>query len=445
MRLLLASIAIAGAAACGSSHSATTDSPSGDGSGSGDGGSIGGTTITVTLNDLPMNAAMFSFLAAYQLDNGTWTAAPAPVNNTYTFGVRGSSWSFAWACIPGNGAPARVELASFTVAEKTSLTETVPPGCTDVLPARVQLTGSVSHVMAGGAGSGYVALWGQRQAIVMVQNTTGMFTMMVEPGTHDLVIAHATVTGGGGGGAGDVIVDSAAIVRGVAAPATTAPLVNFTTATGQTFPVTVATGGAATRVEVSTHFYSAGGTDGELVRDGTAPFETNALGASAAVTGDVYNQQIRVTNNGAASTVQNWTATIAAQTYSAPAALGGATSTVPATTPYPQIQSTWPAYTNASGYVWDAVQGAGTIGGATVEWIADLGPDYLGASPKFQMPDLSALAGWKPGFQFQTGTAVTGLVTAQQSTGGVSDFPPAAPAASGTQRVLVDAPFTVTP
>jgi hypothetical protein len=446
MRLILASLLVAALAACGSSHASSgSDAPSGtDGNGSNnpDGPGGGPATVTVTIPNLPANPATFSLLVAYQDGGGAWTVAPAPTNSTFTLTIHAAAWSFAWACIPVAGT-SRVQLASFSVSEKTSLTEYLPVGCSDAAGMAVQLSGTVTGLPQNGGGGAFVAAWGNREALVNAQGTDGTFQMNVLPGTHDLLIAHVTATGGFGG---DAIVDAAAIARNVTVNgATMANAVDFGTANGSTVPVTVASGSATARITVVTRFFSAGGTIAELVRDTAAPFESNGLAASPGASGDIYNQQISVTDNGATATVQNWTATLAAQTYNAPAGLGGATGTVTTSTPYPEISSMWSAYTGAVGYSWDAQQGGGVGGGAALEWTADLSPGYLGGSPHYQMPDLSMLTGWNAGWQFQAGTPVLGSVTAQTSSGGIGDFPPPSPAAIGTHRAFVDSRWTVTP
>ena len=448
MRLFFASILLAALAACGSSHAgASSDAPPGSFDGIDYDAPTGGpATVTVTIPNLPTNPAMFSLLVAYQDGGGAWTLAPAPANNTYTLSIHAAAWGFAWACVPAFGT-SRVQLAHFSVAEKTSLTQLLPFGCTDANGAPVQLTGTVTGLPQQNGGSAFVALWGNRQALVNTQGSTGTFQMTVLPGTHDLIVAHVTLPGGGGGG--DAIVDTAAIARAVAVSGpTTASPVDFGTADGQSVPVTVASGSTTARITVVTRFFSAGGTIAELVRDTAAPFESNGLATAQAASGDLYNQQISVTDNGSTATVQSWTDTLAAQTYTAPAALGGATSSVAASMPYPEIMSTWNAYTGAVGYVWDAQQGGGGGGGggaATLEWQAFVSPGYVGSSPHYQMPDLSMLTGWNMGWQFQTGAQVLGSVTAQTSSGGIGDFPPPSPAANGTQRAFVDSRWTVTP
>jgi hypothetical protein len=433
---------MAALAACGSSHSGSNaDAPGGgDGNGSNPDGTTGGpTTVTVTLTDRPTNAAMFGFLTAYQDGGGAWTAAPPPSGDTYSFPINSAAWGFAWTCNPPGGGVARVELAYFSITEKKSLTEVVPFGCTDRFGMGVQLRGTVTNLATGAAGGIYLAQFGNRTALVNVTNTTGSFMMNVQPGTHDLLIVHAQPAGGGN--PGDSTIDAAAIARGVTVSgATTAPPVDFSTASNKSVPVTVVVSGNA-RIAVTTRLFSAGGTIADFARLSSEPFESDSLGTAATVAGDVYNQQISVSENGSTSTVQSWTQTIAAQTYAAPAALGGALATVPTATPYPEIATTWNTYSNAVGYAWDAQQGT-TPG---IDWTAVIGPSYLGNMPRFQMPDLSSLSGWSSTFAFQAGVAVNGSVTVETSSGGVGDFPPPSPAAAGTQRAFVDSRWTVTP
>jgi hypothetical protein len=117
--------------------------------------------------------------------------------------------------------------------------------------------------------------------------------------------------------------------------------------------------------------------------------------------------------------------------------------------PYAMLQTTWPAYSGAMGYVWSATQQlspqqCGANSACAVVWSAILSPGVTGNMPGYQMPDLSALTGWKPAWQLVAGTQIVGSVTAFTSSAGASDFPPGIPA-SGTDRVFVRADYAVTP
>ena len=83
MRVFAFSLA---AAACGGGHSTGPDSHGGDSPGS-------PTTVSVTLANHPGDAAMFSFLAAYQDGSGPWTLAPAPTGDTYSFAIDSPTWA----------------------------------------------------------------------------------------------------------------------------------------------------------------------------------------------------------------------------------------------------------------------------------------------------------------------------------------------------------------
>jgi hypothetical protein len=183
------------AAACGGSNSGSNaDAPDGDSLGGGD--TLGGnpTTVTVTLTNLPTTPATYTFLAAYEDGAGAWQLAPAPTADTYSFTINSPVWAFAWTCIVPNSNPviARVELAYFAVAEKTSLTENVPIGCTDRI-TYVGVGGTVSNMNNGGAG--FTVAYGARTN--QVNRTTGQFGVESPPGPHDLFIAHGALTGNG--------------------------------------------------------------------------------------------------------------------------------------------------------------------------------------------------------------------------------------------------------
>lgn len=453
MRALWASVLVLALAACGSSHSATStdapgsggDSGASDGNGGGGDGSGGPATVKLTLTDRPSNAAMFSFLVAYQDGSGPWTLAPAPSGDTYSLPIHSPVYSVAWTCIAtaaggGTGGATQlrqVSLASFAVAERSSLTMTIPPRCTDRI-SRVALTGNLT----GTNGGFYLVTAGDRTVFA----ANGAYSMELPPGTYDVFALRA----GPGSGAGALVVDQAAVVRGVAITAATTQDLDFTTAEAtQSFPVTVQNAATA-RVQATTTLYTANGSSPTLVTTSTAPLQTEALAAAQGASGDVYLQAVQVADGGGTETVESWTGVPAAQDVTPPAAQGGATSTVPTSTPYPEVMTTWAAYSGATGYAWIATQplGAQQCGGqnaCAVVWSALLSPGVTGASPAFEMPDLSALAGWRSELQLVPGSAVNGRLDAFTSSAGASDFPPVTPAASGTQRTTAEGRWTVTP
>lgn len=429
-------------AACGGSHSnQNPDAPSID-TGVADTPSGTPHTIAVTLVNRPNTPATFSFVAAYQDGASAWQVAPAPAGDVYSFTVTSPVWGFAWTCVGIAGGQRDVQLYYFAVAERSSLSVTIPNRCSDRATA-VGLGGTIANPPVQGA---LAASFGGRTVVAVKNANTTTYALETPPATRDLIVGHVPLAAG----STDVAVDSALVQRGVAVAAQTTANVDFGTAQPTTTAV-VTVGTTAGKTTASTVLFTANGTAALLSRQTAAPFLSRGLATALAATGDVYAQIVRVDNNGAASIVQNWVTTIAAQTYSAPAALGGATSTVTATTPYPLIKTTWNGYANAIGYSWiatQAQQGAtcgGNLAACSVTWAATMSPGYVGASPQSQMPDLSALAGWDAKLQLRTGTVVDGAVIATTSSAGASDFPTVDPAAAGTTRAAVSSAWTVTP
>ncbi|MBV8762395.1 MAG: hypothetical protein JO257_34240 [Deltaproteobacteria bacterium] len=455
MRLVVALVSIL-AIACGSHSNGSSDAPGagGDsGGGGGDsggdsGGGGGGTTIHVTLNNHPTNAAMYSFLVAYQDGSSAWKLAGAPSGDVYSFNVNSPSWGVAWTCI-GNSAPQagggqirQVAEAHFAVAERTSLSFDVPPRCTDNAPTTVALTGTVSNRSGGGV---WLVEFGGKTGFVNPQ--TGGYRIEALPGTRDVVLLH--VQSNGGGTTSDFVTTEALVDRAVTVNAATTHDLDASSAVAtQAFNVTIGVP-LNGRALATTVLYSAGGTTPTLDRV-SSQFESDALDATQGVAGDVYDQQMLVASNGQTAIVTNATATPGDQTFSAPPPLGGATSQVTGSTPYPIIHTTWAPYASTIGYVWTATQTptlqqcASNIP-CTIVWSSLLSPGVTGNSPGYTMPDLSALTGWSANLAFVTGTMVTGYAEAGKSSGGASDFPPVTPPPAGTKRTYVRSDFTVTP
>lgn len=398
-------------------------------------------TITLTLNNRPMNAAKYSFFVAYQDGSAQWAAAPAPSGDTYTFEVSAPSYGIAFGCIANVSSTSSTQLravttAHFAILERTELAFDVPARCSDRAPDTVTLGGTVTNRPFGY----YVVQYGDRQAFVSSQS--GNFSLQTPPGTHDLIVARAVSQGNG-----NYYVDEALVIRDLAVTASTTRTLDFGAAQEtEAYPVDVNVADA--RVLATTTLYTANGTTLGLVRE-TFSDRTESLASSQMRASDVYDQAITVSIPGRSITVTNATSTPTAQTF-VPAPLLGATSaSVIGKDPYPIVRVTWPAYQDAVGYTWNGFQqlygqDCGTNAGCTITWTAHLSPGVTGAMPGYEMPDLADVPGFAPKFGFVGGEQIVGSVTAQTSSAGAGDFPPGTPG-SGTERVFVRSDYGITP
>ncbi len=437
---LCACLAIALAGCSSKSNSSADATRGGDGAG---GDSFGApTNVSVIVTDHPTDAAMFSYVAAYADGDGAWQPAPTPNGDIYTLPISSSTYRFAYTCdapLAGGGADTRiVTLAHFATAARPSLTFALPNRCTDRLADTVQLSGTISN--QPGTGSLEV-LWGDRNLTV---GPSGKYSGMVEPATRDLFVAHVVATTGVGAAPP---IDFIASARAVTVSGATVQDLDFSTAQPlATFAITAS--GSVGKVSTETDLATANGTNTALVQAAMAPLSTGSLPTAQMQSDDVYNQIITETSSGQAMSTSNATAMPGAITYSAPAPLGGALAAVTATTPYPIITTSWTAYPNAIGYTWVATQSlTGTACGnsepaCTITWTS-LDGVTTGAG-MYEMPDLSALAGWTPAFELGAGALVTGTVQAMTSSGGATDFPAGNPTV-GTQRTFARSAWSVTP
>jgi hypothetical protein len=428
------------------------DSPSGPGDDAGiggdggdptaDGGLPSARTVTLTLNNRPTNAAAFSFLVAYQDGASAWTLAPAPAGDVYSLPIYAPTYGVAFACMNTSAAASpqvrSVTAAHFAVGERTTVTLDVPARCSDRSVPTVQLSGSIVN---RGLGGGFHAVqWGTR---AVVANGAGNFTLAVPPGTHDLVVTHGYPLGNG-----DYYIDEAHVTRNVTINAATTRLIDFAAAQDvQRFYVDVDPSGNV-RNALSTILYTANGTQIGLVRE-TDNSDTASLAAAQMLASDVYDQSITVFNAGRSATITNATNAPGDQTWVAPAPLGAATTQLVTKDPYVILQTSWAAYAGVAGYTWNGTQqrdavDCGGNGGCTIAWSAYASPGVTGAMPAYVMPDLSKLAGWKPGFAFTGAVPIVGTVTAFTSTAGPSDFPPGIPT-NGTRRAFVRSDYAITP
>lgn len=445
--VVVSTLALALACACDSSSSDSPDAGGGDGDGSidptGDGGHEA-RTVTLTLTNRPMNATPYSFFVAYQDGSAPWQAAPAPTGDTYTFSIHAPSYGVAWGCIGNVLGTTTTQLrtvtsAHFAIGERTDIELDVPARCSDRNAGNVMLTGTVTNRPTSGV---LVVQFGTRSAFVGTQS--GSFSLATPPGTHDLIVAHAVPEGNG-----EFYVDETVVIRDVAVSGPTMRTIDFGPAQPTDYDtVTVNVPNLNARIIASTTLYTANGTSLQLVRE-SQNWETDALAPAQRRPTDVYDQSIAVSTPGASATVTNATSSPGPQTYVAPPPLGSVTATVVTKMPYPILRAAWPAYGDVVGYAWNATQQLTTqqCGGntaCTIVWTSYLSPGVTGSMPGVVMPDLASVMGWKSAFELVGGAQVVGGVTAQTSSAGAGDFPPAIPA-SGTKRAFVRSDFSVTP
>jgi hypothetical protein len=413
---------LASCVACGGSGSSTSvDAPNGP-------PDAATHTITVTLIDRPNTPTTFTFLTAYEDGTGPWHAAPAPSGDTYSFEVASATWSFAWTCIAADSR--EVMMYSFTVAERSSLTDQIFSGCTDRNPAPVSLSGAISNAPAAGT---IEVDWADQT--VAATGSSYAFAPGVPPGTHDLVATHRTATG-----TGSYIVDSALVQTGVAVTATTTQAINFATAVAtRTAAITGAPSNAFSFMGLET----AGGTFVTLALSTTQPtggYQVVGLAASQEQSGDLYDTFVeQPTGGGSSLSVERFTSAPTALAFVAPAPLVNVSSSVAATMPYLRVASTWTPYSGATGYTWsldEPLTGAACGASSTcdVAWEGLFSPGAVGSSPRIEVPDLSAIPGWDPRLELQPGAKAALVLSGSISTGGPSDFPFALTPPDGTTR-----------
>ena len=347
---------------CGNKAPAGDDSMSDGGIGDGgddDGGHNGQqpTNVMLTMNHRPTNAAMYSFLVAYRDGGGPWTLAPAPTGNNYTLPIYSPAYSVAWTCIGAAGATQarQVSEVQFAISERTALGIDVPPRCTDAYTF-VQLRGTISN---SGPVTTYTVKFGDRTATANQQN---QFTILTQPGTHDLVVLSAGSINIGT----DTVVSNAYVQRNLTVAGTTTVMIDAVNLEpAQSFDVNLLTGGV--RDSTATILY-ANGTTAQLVADATPFYETESLADDQMIASDVYDQQMTVASLGSSVSTSLATATPDVLEWTAPPDLGPVTATA-ATTPYPRVTSTWTSYADAIGYTW---LGAQATPGVSITWSAQL-------------------------------------------------------------------------
>jgi hypothetical protein len=425
--------------------------PTGDGGGN-DGTNPNATAIMFTLNNVPNDAGVFAFVAAYQDGDGAWKPAPARSGDTYAFDVSSGTWGFAYTCqvnVNVNGVPTALRNVleyHFAVAERTSWTEDILARCTDRI-AYVQLSGNILNPLRGTNSGTYRVAYNGTAVFINKTLTTATYAMLVAPGTHDLLVLH----GNDRNTPGDFLVDGAIVQRNVAVTAAMTRDVDVQAAVAtRQLTFSLPASGAPMSSETSTDLITANGTVVPLAGLTKTPLVSPALATSQGAAGDVYDQRATV------EFVKNQAVTVSTATTTpanvpitaAPTPLGATTTMSAATMPYPRFMSTWPGYAGAVGYTWTLAQtppAAGCGGSAcTITWTAWISPGAAGAMPSYKMPDLSQLPGWSQALQFVAGTMATGEVTAMTSSAGAMDFPPPPPPA-GTQRLFAHSTFTVTP
>lgn len=425
--------------------------PIGDGGvGGSDGTSSSGTKVTFTLTSVPTDAEAFGFVAAYQDGDGAWQPAVTRSGDAYAFDVSSPTWGFAYTCqvnvrVAGVLTALRdVVEYRFAVAERTAMTDDILDRCTDRI-TRNALSGTISPQPQ--AGTTYRVAY--NGAAVFIDRSNGLYSMLVAPGTHDLLV----LRGSENGTDGDFLIDQAVVMRNFAVNAATTKDVSVNNASatkGITISVAVP-GKTLISAETTTNLFTANGTAVALAHvTNKGQLRSTALQGGQVAATDVYDQRVTVEFVAGQSVTQTIASAAPANRSitTAPTPLGAATVTSAATTPYPTYKSTWASYAGAIGYTWTLAQGPAAAGcaGATscTTWTAWLSPGVVGATPSHTMPDLSHLPGWSTALQFVGAARMNGQVTAMTSSAGATDFPPRPPAA-GTSRTFAHSEFTLTP
>jgi hypothetical protein len=428
----LGTLAITG---CGSNAKKNADAPTHDDAGSDGAGAP--STVVVTVEGIPTSPTN-NFIAMFQDGSGAWHVAPAPTNGMYTLTINSATWGFGFACAisaavaGGTATEADVILVNYTVAERTSFTEGVPLACRNPGTAPITVTGSITHLPAVSTGT-YEVWFGGTKSAVTVAGTTGTFTLTnIPPVKRDLFVVHRPAVVGAGGSVADFV----ARVTGVDETGSgSAVTVNWTAAPGSGGSAATQTATGSGTTSVDTVLYTRGGTDPTLSSSAT----TSAyLATSQVASSDVY-EQLANYNLGGTIFAEEWVNAVVPPALTEPATLNGIIPSESATTPYPILTTNWDSYGQAVSYIWFAQETlAGSVPGtgSVVSWGATLSPGYVGATPSYVMPDLSAISGWMPSMQFTGGNSnkVTVAVSPSLSSAGVDDMPFSNPAPVGTTR-----------
>jgi hypothetical protein len=439
-KILIVCLATASVAACGGS-SKTKNADAAKGSDSGSGGSdapLSPTTVTVTINAIP-SPNNSNYIAMFEDGNGPWQAAPTPDAGVYTMTIDSATWSFAFACaVTTPTTSGEVEIYNFSVHERTSFTSAPPAFCRTPGAAGNTVTGTISGIPLTGTDSTGIlrVTFGASTVDVTlpttpVAATTANFTLANVPADkRDLFVVHLpTAATTGAPQDSDMVYRKSTDETNGSAMA-----VDWSTA--------VATQSAAGAGSAATTVLFGAGTDPALALNSTTGV---FLGSSSMTANDVY-EEVATFNNGADFS-EAWIGnTPTGPDLSLPTSLGGIQSNETATAPYPILTTEWATYTNAAGYQLNATQTDGTGATAgTLSWFVVMSPGYLGSSPKFVMPDFSAITGWTTATQFTGGGAIVNVnVEPLTSSAGVMDIPFGNPAAAGTTRTRTLASATVT-
>jgi hypothetical protein len=194
-------------------------------------------------------------------------------------------------------------------------------------------------------------------------------------------------------------VDDALVVRGVALNGPTTVDLDWTNAVAtSSMPITITSAPAGSVYWVDTILHATG-TSVPLMTSVTTPPLTETLGATQGSASDVYEQQIWIGNGPDAlvgtSSRTTITGPVPVTTLTAPAPFLGS-SVTSSFVPNSHVQTQWPAYAGAGGYVLmssedDPGTCTGPSGSCYRIWIGivSAGAACTGAQCSYQTPDLS--------------------------------------------------------
>ncbi|MBA3539334.1 MAG: hypothetical protein H0T79_06870, partial [Deltaproteobacteria bacterium] len=351
-----------------------------------------------------------------------------PVGDTYALPIHGEKYGVAYTC---NDTFGTVELGFFTIAEYPALELAMTCGA----PSTVSLGGTFAN---GVAQARYDLTFGRTKQFNI--NSGDTYATAVMPGTHDVIVQRVV---------SNQAVDTL-VVRDLQVTAATTLALDMSLALATRASTVDVTAPGATGISVTTVLVTNNGSSTLMSYDPAAPFTALFLPAAQASADDRYQERIQISQGTQSASITRIVDQPTAQTVTAPPLLGAVSASIAGTAPGPRITSQWTAYPGAIGYTWTANQirttgcpDAAALCGAT--WTANVSTGWLGTAPTaFTMPDLAALAGWHPNFDFAAGAAIDGFVQGIAYPVGTGDLLDQT-LVLGAERRLVSAQFSITP
>ena len=361
--------------------------------------------VTLTLLRPPLDPAAVQLVVAYQDGDGTWTRAPAPVGDDYTFTIASGRYGVMVACMNdqlGAPRPARfVQLEYFTVAETARVTMS---SYRCGLPPTANVHGNVANAISSIAISSD-GFYGDGWSTYSLPARRGLLDVVATDPPYGPTYASTRL----------LIVHDVDVVGNTridldvadALPTTEHQVIGIVAAPGE-------------QLRTSSALRTANGTDVGLSHASSTMFRASPVATRAP--GDRDHVSVSIGTSNRSRTLTRWGGPPGDIVGSLPAPLTAVQCTTDGATPYPRVLATWGATDADRVHIHLLQPSPAGLGLGDLLLGAARSRGHLAGATSWSLPDFSTISDWPAVYQPTPGSATSCAVTAYQTAAGPSAF-----------------------